>query len=53
MLESFTVQTFSCRLGEAFRVYPDASDPLERVVVQVARSLTSWPPPAAVFGWCC
>ncbi|MDQ4062497.1 MAG: hypothetical protein M3122_01035 [Actinomycetota bacterium] len=31
MLESFTVQTFSERLGEAFRVYPDASDPLKRI----------------------
>ena len=29
MLESFTVETFSGHLGEAFRMYPDASNPLE------------------------
>ena len=29
MLESFTVETFSGHLGEVFRMYPDASNPLE------------------------
>ena len=29
MLESFTLETFSERLCETFRIYPDASNPLE------------------------
>lgn len=29
MLESFTLETFSERLCETFRIYPDTSNPLE------------------------
>lgn len=29
MLETFTVGMFGERLGESFRIYPDASNPLE------------------------
>lgn len=29
MLEAFTVRTFSGHLGSTFRIYPDASNPLD------------------------
>jgi hypothetical protein len=29
MLESFTVQTFTGHVGSTFRIYPDASNPLD------------------------
>lgn len=38
MLESFTVETFSGRLGEPFRVYPDTSTPLEVELVSATGS---------------